>query len=312
MHLPGIEWVSLANGRVIVASSERSWVTAARGPFAAPMTGPGSVPTTGHLLDGAARTGWAAAPRASFVTMGPQAAPNPGAQRAPQPPLTVARWAHRLCGFYRTTNATPRLMREAAERFARAGRGALMEWALTKAREEQGHDTLVLRDLSALGYDAEAVALAIVPEGPAALVQYFERCALSEDPIGAVGYAYALERLALEVDEGYIAAVEASLPRGVMATRCLRVHSAAGSDRKHVQETVELVATLSARERAQVAIACHETATICYGAAPLEQETLERQLSPFEHSGEQDHGRSKSVRKQLPVDAGAGHQLHEQ
>lgn len=284
MHLPGIEWASLANGKVIVAASDRSWVSSVRGPWAAAMTGPGSLSTTRHLLDGAARSGWAAARSAAPLAMAPAAALPPGAPRAPEPPFTVARWAHRLCGFYRTTSATPRLMRAAAERFARAGRSALEQWALTKAREERGHDTLVLRDLRALGFDAEATVAALVPAVPAALVQYFERCALADDPIGAVGYAYALERLALEVDDGYIARVEASLPRGVRATRCLRVHSAAGSDQEHVEETVELVATLSAAERRAVAVACHETAIICYGAEPLDDETLERRLSPFKRA----------------------------
>jgi len=267
MPVPGMEWVALGH-HIVVATPDRSWLCARSpaGPWARPMTGPGSAATTRMLLDGAARAGWAAA------------------RRSPEPPFSVPRWVRRLAGFYQTTHATPPLMREAAARFRAAGRASLADWAETKAREESGHDELVLRDLRALGYDAEATVAALVPAIPAALVAYFERHARAADPVGCVGYAYALERLALEVDEGYVARVEAALPAGVRATRCLRVHSASGSDRRHVEETVALVASLSAEERTAIARACYEAAVICYepreGEA-LADESLERRLAPL-------------------------------
>ena len=266
MHLMGIEWAALASGMTVVSTAERSWVHTSilRSPFARPMTGPGSLLTTRNLLDAAVKLGWAAA------------------RRIPEPPFTVSQWVYRLAGFYQTTHATPLLMREAAERFARADRFPLAWWAENKAQEEHGHDELVLRDLRALGFDANAVVAVLAPPIAAGLVRYFERQVCAEEPVGCVGYAYALERLALEVDEGYIARVEAGLPRGVRATRCLRVHSATGSDRKHVQEIVELVATLSPAERTRIALACYETAVRCYESGegePLAEEALELRLA---------------------------------
>jgi hypothetical protein len=268
LSLPGVEWAVVAPGQTIIATSENAWAGPhiLGGPFSKPMTGPGCVSTTRNLLDGAARAGWATE------------------ERAPEPPLTVARWAWRLCGFHHTTHATPPLMREAAERFSAAGRHTLARWAQAKAREEQGHDTLALRDLRALGVDAEAAVAARVPRGPASLVRYLERQVRGEDPIGCVGYAYALERLALEFDGSYIARIEASLPRGVRATRCLRVHSAEGSDPRHVQEIVELVAGLPPRERTAVARTCHEAAVLCRESSSgerLAEEAVQRLLEPF-------------------------------
>src|SRR6185503_2553531 len=137
------------------------------------------------------------------------------------PPLTKARWAWRLCGSYCTTHATPGLMAEAAARFGATGRAALARWAEQKAREEQGHDRQALRDLAALGYDAERAVAALVPPTAAALVRYFTAAVRAEDPIRCVGYAYALERLALRQDAAYIKRIEAMLPPGVYATRCL-------------------------------------------------------------------------------------------
>lgn len=266
--MPEIEWAALPAGLVVVATPERQWShrSGPWGPFARPMTGPGSKATTRGLLDAAARLGWAAA------------------ARRPEPPITPLRWAYRLCGFYRTTHATPPLMREAAARFEAAGRPELATWALKKAREEKGHDALALADLRSLGHDAERTVARVVPGVPAALVRRFEELVRSPEPVRCVGYTYALERLALEVDAEYIARVEASLPRGVRATRCLRVHSASGSDEAHVDETVDLVASLPAAERSAIALACHETSSLCFSSPegePLSDATLERLFAPY-------------------------------
>jgi hypothetical protein len=58
--------------------------------------------------------------------------------------------------------------------------------------------------------------------------------------------------------------VEAMLPPTVNATRCLRVHSAVGSDVQHVDETLTLVAGLSPEERGCIARACYEAALLLY------------------------------------------------
>jgi pyrroloquinoline quinone (PQQ) biosynthesis protein C len=173
-------------------------------------------------------------------------------------------------------------MAEAAARFGAAGRGALAAWAAHKARDERGHDRLALRDLEALGYDAERVVEALVPPTAAALVAYFGEAVHAADPVRCVGYAYALERLALGQTEAYVKRVEAMLPAGVYATRCLRVHSAVGSDAGHVAETIAMVAGLSAPERAEIALACYETTALCYapkGGGIIAEDTLARMLS---------------------------------
>jgi hypothetical protein len=268
-----MEWAEVAPGRVVVATADRIWVHAPvfngqPDPFALPMDGAGSVETTRRLLDGAIG-----------------AAGRDASRPAVRPSLTPARWAWRLAGYYQTTHATPRLMAAAADRFAAADREALAAWARDKVREETGHDRLALRDLAALGYDSVRAVDHLAPPTAVALVRYFEARVLEDDdPIGCVGYAYALERLALERGASDVAAVEAILPPGVMATRCLRVHSAEGSDAAHVEETVRLVAGLEAAERIRVARACYE-ATAIYCTPPaggfITEEALVARLSAF-------------------------------
>ncbi|PCC70097.1 hypothetical protein SAMN02745121_08542 [Nannocystis exedens] len=184
------------------------------------------------------------------------------------PPLTPVRWAYRLAGLYHLTHSTPRLLGLAAERFEAAGRGVLAGWARERAREESHHDVLALRDLRGLGHDAERVVQTVRPANALRLVEYFERSVHAPDPLGCVGYAYAVERLAMTVREADIRAVEAILPAGARATRCLRVHSAAGRDGDHVADTIAAVATLPASELAAIAAAAGETARLCFTPEP--------------------------------------------
>jgi hypothetical protein len=262
------EWARVAPGRVIVATGDGAWEHRVHGAglpdmFDAPMRGRGTPDSTRWLLDGA--IGAAAAGRA--------------ASRAPLP-LTPLRWLWRLAGYYLTTEATSRLMPEAARRFAAAGHRDLADWAVLRAREETGHDTLAVRDIRALGYEPRHVLQRFIPPAAKALVDYFTATVReAPDPIGCVGYAYALERLAAERGASDIDAVQAILPRGVNATRCLRVHSAAGSDAQHVAETIETVVRLSPAHRAAVAKACFETARLFYAPAagvPADGELFDR------------------------------------
>jgi len=190
------------------------------------------------------------------------------ARAAAVPPLTATRWAYRLAGLYHLTHSTPRLLDLAAERFAAADRQALAAWARVRAREESHHDRLALRDLRGLGLDADAVVQVLRPRTAMRLVEAFERSVHAPDPIGCVGYAYAIERLAMTVRPADIAAVEAILPAGARATRCLRVHSAAGSDSDHVADTLVVVAQLGAEERRQIAVAAYQTSRLCFEPDP--------------------------------------------
>jgi hypothetical protein len=153
-------------------------------------------------------------------------------------------------------------MRRVAARFAELGRGDIAERCLRVAVEEQGHDRLALDDLDALGYDGEALVERLKPKRAVDLVALLTRYAESGHPIACFGYAYALERSALFDTEASIAAVERFLPAGVEATRCLRVHSAAGADADHTPEAAAFIASLPAPERAIVLRAVHETASL--------------------------------------------------
>jgi hypothetical protein len=192
----------------------------------------------------------------------------PHARPAEVPPLTATRWAFRLAGLYHLTHSTPALLELAAERFAAAGRKILAGWARERAREESNHDLLALRDLRDLGYDPVRVVERVRPATAMRMVEYFERSVRAFDPIGCVGYAYTVERLAMTVREPDIRAVEAVLPPGTRATRCLRVHSAAGSDGDHVADTLVAVARLTLGERARIAEAARDTAVLCFTPDP--------------------------------------------
>jgi pyrroloquinoline quinone (PQQ) biosynthesis protein C len=251
-----IEWAQLTAETVVIATSERAWLRrldafVSDDAFAQPMGSAGSLETTRNLLDGAIG--------AAQKMVSPEGS---------RPQLTEARWVWRLAGYYHTTHATPQLMAEAAARFAAAGRHALARYALEKVRDEGGHDELALADLRALGYCAEAVVAELVPPTAAALVDYFARCVRAANPVGCVGYAYALERLAVTNGRDYIRQVEAALPSGVRATRCLRVHSAASADANHVEDALKVTAALSAEDRRYVARACYETALITCSPPP--------------------------------------------
>ena len=180
------------------------------------------------------------------------------------PPLTQLRWLWRLSGLYHLTHSTPTLMHEAAEGFSSKGQVLLAQWAEQKAIEEQGHDLLALSDIRSLGYEPEWVVQILQPPTAIALVNYFTRCVRELETVSCVGYAYGMERLAMNVSSAYIQTVGKLLPDGVMATRCLRVHSGIGSDQDHVQETVACVAQLSYEELAQIALACYQTSLISF------------------------------------------------
>ena len=271
MSADNIEWARVDADAVIVATAERAWLEreSAGGRFARPMAAAGTVATTRKLLDGAIGAAWSRAPRGE----------------AP-PPMTRLRWVWRLAGYYQLTHATARLMAAAAQRFAAGNRPALAAWAAEKAREEQGHDRLALRDIESLGYAADQVVLSLVPPTAKALLAHFSASVAADDPIGCVGYAYTLERLALTVGAQDIAAVQALLPPGVDATRCMRVHSAIGSDAEHVADDVAVIAGLPAGERAQVVAAVYTTALLCVmtpSEGHISEAALAELLAPLMH-----------------------------
>ncbi len=271
-NLPNnIEWARIAPDTVVVATAERVWVYRPSSGdrnhfFTQPMNCAGSVATTQKLLD----TSIVLAKRAVSLSR--------------PPALSSTLWIWQLAGQYHLTHSGPPLMEEAQERFAAADRKTLAEWAAHKAIEERGHDRLALLDIQSMGYDAEAVVKALFPPSAQVLLDYFNRSVQAPDPISCVGYVYTMERLALAVGEEHIQAVEALLPPGIRATRCLRVHSSVGSDVEHVEESVEMVAGLSPEERTRIAVACYETALLFFSSNqkgyPSDQE-LQQVLKPL-------------------------------
>ncbi|MDP3253655.1 MAG: hypothetical protein Q8M77_17260 [Hydrogenophaga sp.] len=184
---------------------------------------------------------------------------NSRIEPASEPKSTLLRYIHSLTDSYQTTHATPPTMRRVAERLAARGQHLAAMHCLHVAEEESGHDTLALMDLQALGLPAQEFVARVRPQSAQALVDLFARLADSSEPIAVLGYAYALERMSLLATEVSIAAIEALLPAGLNATRCLRVHSAVGSDAGHVAESIVLIATLPPQDRAAIARAVYET-----------------------------------------------------
>ena len=131
---------------------------------------------------------------------------------------------------------------------------------------------------------SEELVEKIVPSAAKSLVDYFTRSVNDSDPIDCVGYTYALERMSLGAKEEHIQRVEALLPSGVNATRCMRVHSSVGADAHHVEENVETIAELSSAERIRIVRACYETALLIF-SPPQEgyhsETELEHMLEPF-------------------------------
>ncbi|QSJ19218.1 hypothetical protein JYQ62_11100 [Nostoc sp. UHCC 0702] len=203
------------------------------------------------------------------------------------PNLTPIRWVWRLAGIYHSSRHTTPLMEEAAQHFSALGRWDLAQWAAQKAREEADHDRLALLDIQSMGYDALAVVQAFFPTSIKDFVDYFTQIVQRTNPIDCVGLCYAIERLGTFVGEEYIQKVEALLPPGIHATRCLRVHSNIGPEVKHVEDIVEIVAQLTPQERNCIARACYETAVLRFSPPKkdyISDEELQRILKPLESS----------------------------
>lgn len=261
-----LEWLEITPELTLVATATRAYLHVPRpfgsDPFREPMSCGGSPETTHGLLESAI----AAAHRALVPESHARSA-DCAANLGSREPVTSANWSYRLTGYYHTTHATRRLLPVILRRFTALGNQRLALWAEHKIAEEAGHDELALRDLRELGYRAEALVRAFVPPRAAAWVALFEQLAAADDPVGCVGYAHALERLALLRGPSEIAAIERGLPAGVNATRCLRVHSALGGDAQHVRTNVTTTAALDAPARRAVVHACYLTARIYFDPA---------------------------------------------
>lgn len=114
-----------------------------------------------------------------------------------------------------------------------------------------------------------------------ALLQWFGQLAEGAEPVAVLGYAYALERMALFNTRERVEVVEAIIPSGTMATRCLRVHSAVGSDGNHVDESLQLMATLLAKDRRAIAMALYETIILMVSNPDLPPDGFDETITLF-------------------------------
>ncbi|GAB1394978.1 hypothetical protein MASR1M60_31420 [Rhodocyclaceae bacterium] len=250
-----VDVACLPNGDWIVADRQRFWLHRPQPlgtqPFVEHLGEPGDSRRTRQLFAGVL----ASAMREARST----------AQVAASAEVSLQRHIHGLAASYQTTHATPPTMRKVAERFRAAGRPDLADYCEQVAREESGHDELALRDLAALGIDAYAFVEQVRPASVLALVDYFHRLAEGDEPVGVFGFAYALERMALFQTRERVAAVDAVIPAGIKATRCLRVHSAVGADVRHVDESLKFIAQLSAAERLCIVHALYRAVALMTG-----------------------------------------------
>jgi hypothetical protein len=246
------EILKFPNGTMVVADAKNFWCQRrsmfGEAVFPEYLMEEGSAPHTRQLLAGALLAGYS-----SHHSEG-------AAAKFEEPSLE--RHIYSLAGSYQTTHATPPTMRHSAERFSAMGNPAMAEYCLHVAEEEAGHDALALKDLESLGLRAEAFVQEVRPASSLALVDIFQRFAHGPRPIAVLGYAYALERFALFQTASSIEAIEALLPPGVNATRCLRVHSSVGTDAHHVAESIDFIASLGRDDRKEIVRAAFETAAV--------------------------------------------------
>jgi pyrroloquinoline quinone (PQQ) biosynthesis protein C len=266
-----IESARINDRQTIVVTEDGIWVRSFNRDCSRPTqsfpNNIGSIETTKKLLDTA-------------IVLGKRAA----SVEQELPALSVTNWVWSLINQYHSTHSTPVLMEEASIHFAARGNKHLAAWAEQKAIEETGHDRLALLDIESLGYKAQDLVQAFMSPSAKSLLDYFISSVENPDPIGVVGYSYTLERISLAVKKRHIQAIEAIIPSGINATRCLRVHSSIGSDVEHVEETIAMVARLTPAERNRIAIACYETARLYFNTSeqdfPLATQ-LQEQLQPF-------------------------------
>jgi hypothetical protein len=212
-------------------------------PFARPMAGKGTCGSTAALLDGAVALGFGTDER-----------------HVKDRPASLSKYVFELVGAYHNSRRTPANFRQAAKRFRQLDRPEIASYLERHAREETGHDRLVLKDLRALGLPGERIVANLIPEGVKALCELFDRLSSSDYPVGCIGYSYCFERAAVMKQKSDVASLEALCPKGVDASRFLRTHSSLGSEVSHVEDLIELIAGLPAFDRTEIAKAAYDTA----------------------------------------------------
>jgi pyrroloquinoline quinone (PQQ) biosynthesis protein C len=272
MAQPVTQWATVTGDTVIIArDSGEVWFQSFEGmngkglggglPFAKPMACKGAPGSTVGLLDGAIRLGF-----------------ERGGVRPTNRRPNLIRYIYGLIGAYYTSKDTPRNLLRAAERFKEISRPEVTAYLEMRAREEAGHERLVLKDLRALGLPADQLVANLIPVGIKPLCDLFEYFCFQDYPIDSVGYSYCLERIAASKPKAEIDAVQALVPERVDITRFLRSHSSLGSEVAHVEETIEFVSELPADDRTRVVQAVYRSASVMAEAWCLESAKSEAEI----------------------------------
>ena len=261
------EWVVIPDASLIVSrETGEFWCIDLTdqpdiGPFAVPMTGKGTRESTGALLNGAVALGFAG---------------YDGELK--QSALSLPKFVFDLIFSYHNAHRAPGHFREAAKRFRELDRLDISSYLETHAREETGHDRLVIKDLRALGLPAERIVANLVPEGMRPLCELFDEFASSDYPIGCIGYSYCFEYTAAFKGKPEVDAFAAFCPPGVDALRFSRTHSCLGSEAGHVEDIVDFVAGLPASDRCGIVKATYRTALKLAEGARCEERLSDAQI----------------------------------
>ena len=246
-----IEWVVVGDDTSIIATASGDlWFQTLDdvrdiSPFAHPMTTEGRPKTTALLLNGAIAL-W-------FGEDGCE---------LQESAATLPKFVFNLVGAYHNSSRTPGHFRQAAQRFREIDRPEIAEYLEVHAKEETGHDRLVLKDLRALDLPAERIVENLMPEGVKPLCDLFDRYSSSDYPIGCIGYSYCFESTAALKQQEDVDAMQALCPKGIDATRFMRTHSALGSEVDHVDDLIAFIAALPAPDRIEIVRATYETALL--------------------------------------------------
>jgi hypothetical protein len=249
MNSPTTEWVVVPDNTAVIASETGEvWFLDLdpgdqTSPFAKPMTGKGTRGSTGALLNGVVSLGFGRDQGDANLHT-----------------ASLPRYVFDLVGSYHNSRRTPGHFLQAAKRFREIERPDLASYLETHAREETGHDRLVLKDLRALGLPAERIVANLFPDGIKPVWEFFDRLTSADYPIGSIGYSYCFEYTAAMKKEPEVDALAALCPPGIDASRFLRTHSGLGSEVSHVDDMVDFIAGLPAADRSEIAKVAYDTA----------------------------------------------------
>jgi hypothetical protein len=244
-----VEWVVLPDDIAIVTTEAgRAWrlrldTLGNTTPFRTEMTEQGSPGSTAALLNEAVALGF-----------------GDHGQDAEAEAISLPQYIYNLIGTYHNARRTPDNYVLAAKQMRKRGRPEIASYLETHAREETGHDRLIIKDLDALKLPAERLVAGLMPDGVKILVEMFDSYSSADYPIGCIGYSYCFEYTAAMKPRSQVEAVQALFPPGVDASRFLRTHSCLGSEVGHVEDLVEFIADLPARDRIEIATAAYHTA----------------------------------------------------